>query len=468
MLGIIKNFFYHAPRIDNVLFEDAIFTGRIISAIFTLFIVFLTYLFTRSLSNKITAIFVSIISMTSVAYLQYSHFSTFEMWLTFFTLLMVYLYYNFLKKNKDFFFILGCVVLGVLLGLKISSITLLLIPLFVILVKFLDGKINFKKGLHVLKLFFLLIYLSILFYLLASPFNTLDVNSFLSSMKYEGGVATGSLPVFYTGSFFNQIPIFFQVIFSLPFLINPLITLLLIPSIIYLTFISIRQKNIYFGLIIFSFLTIFISQSFLFAKWTRYIIPSLPYIYMMIGIAVFDLKKHVSKLTFKIILSILVITGFIFSFSFLKTVRFDQDSRLAALSFAKHNISPNSSIISEVYDLGIVPFNSTYPNILLFNFYDLDNVADMNTALVQELKNRDYIILPSQRVYKPRIVNSDKFPKGNTFYSNLFSNKTSYKKIYETPCDIYCKILYMGDPVFHVEDTVNVFDRPIVYIFKKN
>ena len=64
-------------------------------------------------------------------------------------------------------------------------------------------------------------------------------------------------------------------------------------------------------------------------------------------------------------------------------------------------------------------------------------------------------------------MNKNKFPIGNKFYKNLLNGDLGFKKIYETPCDIFCKIIYLGDPVFSFEQTTNVFDRPPVFIFKK-
>ncbi|MBU3978923.1 hypothetical protein KKE68_04460, partial [Patescibacteria group bacterium] len=60
------------------------------------------------------------------------------------------------------------------------------------------------------------------------------------------------------------------------------------------------------------------------------------------------------------------------------------------------------------------------------------------------------------------------YPNGHDFYSALFAQTNGFQKIYETPCDIFCKITYLNNPVFSFEETANVFDRPTVFIFKKN
>jgi hypothetical protein len=118
--------------------------------------------------------------------------------------------------------------------------------------------------------------------------------------------------------------------------------------------------------------------------------------------------------------------------------------------------------------MGIVPFNPYLNNIQLFNFYDLDQTPDVKkTELDNLLSQSEYIILPSQRILKTRLLNKNDFPHGFKFYNELIDGKMGYQKIYETPCDIFCKIIYLGNPVFSLEQTANVFDRPTIFIFEK-
>ena len=112
--------------------------------------------------------------------------------------------------------------------------------------------------------------------------------------------------------------------------------------------------------------------------------------------------------------------------------------------------------------------NNAFQKIDLFNFYDLDsNNPLLSVELPTKLKDSEYIILPSQRLLKIRLNNPEKFPHGYSFYNDLITGKLGYEKVYETPCDLFCKITYLGDPVFRYEETTSVFDRPTLFIFKK-
>lgn len=467
LLGIVTNSITNHTLTLTVSFEQAIVLGRFISALLSILTVFLIYKTTRLFFGKKEALLASAFSLTSVAYLQFSHFSTFEIWLSFFSLLMVLFFALFLNLKKIKYFILASCIFGILCALKASSVALILIPTYVIFYNCLEQKKILPRIKHTLMLVLIFVYFSFALYFISAPFNLADTNGFLSAFNYERNVATGTLSVFYTGSFLKTLPIIFQYKNVLPFLVNPVITIISLFAIPYLIILFFKKRNIFLGLILIMFLSIFISNSFLFVKWTRYLVPSVSFLYILISIFLFDIGKRMNKNLFKLFLFTIIFINCFFAFAYIKTVRLSKDTRVEAVSFAKKNIPASAQVTSEIYDLGITPFNPVLSKISLFNFYDLEVSQDLQKDLPSILKNSKYIILPSQRIYKSRTTNPSSFPKGHEVYKNLFSGKSGFIKVYETSCDIFCKITYLGDPVFNVEETANVFDRPVVFIFKK-
>ena len=452
-------FFVNLFSKSQDLFIQAIFISRFYSAILSSLTIFLVYFIGTKLLSKQVGILAAVFSAFSVGLIQFAHFGTFEIWLTFFAVLLFYLSLKLMEKMNLKKIILIGIILGLLLATKISSLPLILIPAISM------AFINFKT--KYIALILTTYCIALIVFIITSPFVFLDFPSFQFSIKYESSVAIGTLPVFYTGEFFGSVPILFQFTKIYPFLLNPLMTILFILSLVYLVFLNFKNKSHSYFLLITSYLLLFTSQSFLFAKWTRYIVPTLPFIYLIIAIAIESfLKKHVSSIKYYL-LCVIVFINFIFAASYLITVFAKQDTRIKASLWVKENIPPNANAISEVYDMGIVPFNSYLLNIHLFNFYDLDNglKAEELDSLVSK---SDYIILPSNRILKTRLMNHKKFPNANKFYTALFNNQSGFKKIYQTPCDMFCKITYLGNPVFGFEQTTNVFDRPTVFIFKKS
>lgn len=472
-LGVVSNVLQitHNTNHFTVSFEQAIIIGRIYSALLSLATILLLYIIGKTIHSKILGILTAVFAATSIGFIQYAHFATFEMWLTFFSLLLVYVSLLFLKKqSKKYLFYLGAV-WGILLSIKISS-AVLGIPILLVL---LITLISMKEKWHI-KIGYLLIqlsgicFLALTTYLITNPYILIDPQSFLGSMQYETTVATGQLPVFYTQGFIQTTPILYQLVQVYPFILTPLITLLSIVSFGYIIFITSREKQKQFAIVLIYFFVLFFSQAFLFVKWTRYMIPTLPFIYLMLSLAfirIYTQTQHaVIKKTIAVLLLIPIAITLFTAYGFLLTTYQEPDSRVAAHLWAQENIPHDATILSEVYDLGIVPFNETYKNITLFNFYDLDMDAPLLSTLQANIANSDYIILPSQRIIKNRILHPKQFPQSSKFYLSLHDEK-KFKKIYETPCAFFCKLIYLGDPLYHVEETASVFDRPIISIYKK-
>ena len=278
----------------------------------------------------------------------------------------------------------------------------------------------------------------------------------------------GKLPVFYTDVFIGAIPVVFQFTHVYPFLLNPILSFLLIPSFLYVSYVAFKKRDPGLLLLVGFFASLFFSQAFLFVQWTRYMVPTLPFAYLIIAIAVSDFLTFLSKkrgyyyYARIVTMCLISVVSVGYALSYVITVYLKEDVRIQAAQWAKTHIPLNASIAAEAYDLGILPFNSLFPNITLLNTYQLEQ-----DYIVPNLETFEYIILPSQRVITSRLTNPNVFPKGHSFYQNLFDGKSGFRKVYETPCDLWCNVLYLGDPTFRFEQTANVFDRPQVLIFKR-
>lgn len=491
--GLIVNVFTnfsatHLPTEVEALvgFEHAIIIGRAYSALLSTLLIPLLFFLGKKIKDTNLGLLVAFLATFSTGFIQFAHFGTFEMWLTFFTTLLFWLCLRTVRKRTVSNIFLLALVSGILVATKISHLVILPLPVIAILSKDFQYyrslfKARHKKNeeaisLHLQRFAKIIICLlffaavSIAVYFLTNPYVIFDYQSFLSSMKYESDLASGSLPVFYTQGFYDTIPIVFQFNRVFPFIINPLLTSIFLPAFFYVIFLAIKKRVIGYQLLVISFLLIFLPQAFLFAKWTRYMVPTLPFIYLIISIVVLKLLLRFKKvLSIKyLVFSIILISSIVFSLSYFITAFTQPDTRIAAGEFVKLNVPDDSKSLTEPYDLGAMAFNSHLPTIYHFNFYDLD---PNNAVLEEELRARssesEYIILPSQRLLKSRLLNKNKYPRGHTFYSNLTNGQLGFQKIYETPCDLTCKVAYLGDPIFSFEETATVFDRPTVFIYKK-
>ncbi len=468
--SVCKNALFHC----NVPFEQAIVISRVYAAFFSTLLIPSMYLLGKELKNREVGILAAFLTSMSVGFIQFSHFGTVETLLAFFSTVLFYSCLRYYKTKKIAFLFLSGLTLGVLCSIKISSAILAVtIPLTIFSLSFKDISFSHFRSvfLHFLrstsKTLFTFILAGIVFFI-TNPYVVLDFNGFRDSMRYESGVVLGTIPVFYTGEFYGTPPVLYPLLHSFPFLLNPLLASLFIPSFFFFLYLTFKKKHFIYQLLVCFFLLIFFSQSVVFAKWTRYLLPTLPFIYLLLSVVIFEVSHRLKEKRLYLYCLIFV-CSFLFAISYVITSFVQQDTRVAAASWARKNLDHNPEILSEMYDMGIVPFNDTFHNIQLFNFYDLDSPSPDFTpqTLRSRLDKSTYIILPSQRVEKVKLLNEKKFPKGYVFYKDLLTGNVGFTKIYQTPCDIWCTITYLGDPIFRYEETVSVFDRPVVSIYKK-
>ncbi|MEK7571169.1 MAG: hypothetical protein AAB553_02755 [Patescibacteria group bacterium] len=490
LLQLFMQFFDKQITTYNPTFEQAVIISRFYSAMFATLLIPILYLvgkkmsssrhsgeqgdarisnkglfkrFWTSQNDENTGLFTAFFATMSVGFIQFAHFGTFEMWLTFFSILLFWLC---LQKVTRKTVLLAGIIFGTLIAVKISSLVLIILPLLWISIGTYKKTSRVKSLLHIIKSLLLLLIIAFLVYAVSNPYIFFDTPGFLGSMRYESGVGLGTTAVFYTQAFMGTIPVLFQFISVYPFLLNPLVTILFVPVVFFFTWKTFQTKrNAHIMLLLF-FIILFVSQAFLFVKWTRYMVPTLPFVYLILSIILLPWMK---KLKYFVGISIIV-TTILFTLSYFIVAYIQQDTRLQAQKFVEQHIPQGSHILSETYDIGILPIQYSQPLMTQYDFYELDNNSFEYTpqTLTEALELADYIVFPSHRVIQSRLSNPKVFPHGHTFYTNVLNETAGFTKIYETPCDLFCKITYLGNPIQAYEQTANVFDRPTVFIFQKS
>ncbi len=455
-------------------FEQAILILRFLSVLFSTLLLILIYKAAKQLDQQSTGIFALFLATVSTGLIQYTHFGTYEMWLTFFYFAFVYTLVLYIKNKRLLFFLISTICLGISIALKVSSLPLLALPFIVLLYDLIHQATPLSQKIYTsiaYTVFLFVIPVSI--FVVSNPYVLLDTTSFLASMQYESSVATGSLPVFYTQGFIDTTPVVFQLFKVFPFLLNPLLTLLMLPALVFFFVKSIQYKNS-FGIYLLAFFILFASQAFLFVKWTRYMVPLLPFIYLFIALLVARFPyERVPKLIQPFSLAVdkylafvtISVISALFGISFFVTVYLYPDTRVDASSWMKQNLPPQQHLLSEPYDVGLTAFQELPQTITIFDFYSLDQDSAKKELLQQQLQMTNYVLLPSQRVLKSRLSQPEQFPAGHSFYTGLFDEK-KYELVYKTNCNLFCRIAYLGGFETYLEETAYVFDRPTVYLFE--
>ena len=468
-------------------FPAAVFWLRFWSAVSSIATVYAVYRLAILLS--IPALPAALFSAFLPGLIQSAHFGTTESFLTFSFTASVYfsiklfhhLSARFRSKKKIIFSLVSVAIsIGLASGSKLTGLFFLFPPLFTLMLfvlwplsKFKKNKLQKQLKNYLTKYLFpaiviagAIITLSGLFFVLSSPYNLVRFEDFLSAVfGYERDVATGKYEAFYTRQFLGSRPIVFQVEKIFPYVLGWPVFILGI-----LGFIAILLRGYSFLILSFSFLVYLLPNSFLFAKWSRFMTPVLPFLALYASFFLNRLKRLL-PLLFLPILFMALIPGIAFISVYLK-----KDTRIQASEWIYRYIPKKSYVLSEtanVIDIplglpGIVPadYNTT---VVSFDFYHLEERAELKTELVSHLARADYIFIPSRRIFKNFLSRPDKFPTAAKYYRSLFSGELGFTKVAEFSSypQIGIGPLSIKFPDEDAEETYTVFDHPVIRIYRK-
>ena len=263
----------------NLATINPILVGRFYSALFSTLTIIVVLLLTYQITkNEAFAALAAFLFAVLPGAIQQAHFTTPESFVTFWLLLSLLLIVKAVSSRVGKFMELSAVAFGIAVATKISSLIflpILLIAPFVQAKTKLSGNKLAIVTLHSIKLGLIAFFITIFIF----PHIFLDHTAFISSMRYETGVGGGNPVVFYTRQFINTTPIAFQFTKILPYTLGVGVLLLGLAGILLALIKLFRtlKTNRKLFLVVLTFLLLFLTNSFFFAKWTRFIAPTFPF-----------------------------------------------------------------------------------------------------------------------------------------------------------------------------------------------
>lgn len=415
---------------------QAIFWLRFWSASTSVLTVYLVFLISKRLLNHKWSLITTLLCAFSPGLIQSAHFGTTESLLTFFFMLLIYLS---LELNTKYLFA-SAMVLGLSISTKVSAFIFVFVPF----VALLFTRLTFYKKILLL---FLIFSTAFVIFTITSPFTLLDFKAFKGSMTYETSVALGKLKVFYTRQFADTVPVLFQFEKIFPYALGWPIFILGILGIGFL--LGKKEKTHSEVILLFALFIYFLSNAFLYAKWTRFMAPIFP---LFTVFAVYFIYKIKPRWVVWLLVSLSILPGIAFFSIYLRP-----DVRVTASEWIFQNIPSNSYILSETANVVDIPVQNQNYQVISFNFYDLDDNPFRFEELISHLTKADYIFIPSRRIFKNYMRLPDKYPLTNKYYELLFSGKLGFEKVAEFSS--------LADE--SAEETFTVFDHPVVRIYKK-
>ena len=384
---------------------------------------------------------------------------------------------KFTKQSKTLHIILASVFFGVSLGIKASSIVFLIPLIITIIIKSYPETLHSRKPVLVIKQVFkallkftklalISIILATATFAIVAPYVFIDFQAFRSNLEYEGGLAAGKFPVFYTRQFINTLPVLFQATKILPYALGPCLLLFSVLGFIVTLFNITKKPKIELFIITISFLSLFIPNAFLFAKWTRFIAPTFPFFAIFACLLLQELEKKMRFISY-VFGSILVVATAIWTMVFF-SIYTNPDVRITASKWLEDYAKPGSSFLVEGGNMIDLPLHGNSPKTSL-DFYNLENDPLIRERVVDALYASDYFLVQSRRVFYNHQRLPDLYPKTVKFYNTLFNGNLGFEKIKEFHS--YPKLsffdLYIEFPDEGAEETWSVFDHPVIRVFEK-
>ncbi len=451
--------------------------GRFYSALFSTLTIFLVYKISRKFLPEGYALLAATLTALTPGLIQQAHFATPESNLIFFLLASLYFLLKFtgtpdshISRFSQISFLslspiaLASIFLGLALGVKVSGAFFGITLALAIILKYRPKSSKMILGLV------LSVIITGLILFAVDPYLFLDFPHFLSSFKYESSLAAGSLPVFYTRQFIGTTPVIFQLTKIYPFALGLPLLLFGFLGFFLIIYSIFKSKSVslttYPMLLITGFLSLFLPNAFLFAKWTRFVAPTFPFFAIFAAFFLYKLSqlkihKHFSLIlnsSFLILNSVLLLAFF--------SIYINQDVRTTASNWLLSHANPNSTFFVEEGNMVDLPLEGNFRRVSA-NFYNYENNSQVQFQVIDDLQTADYIIIESRRIFLDH--NPKKFPKTAAFYQALFSGQLGFSKIKEFTS--YPTISLLGYkiefPDETAEETWSVFDHPVIRVFKK-
>lgn len=441
---------------------DVILIGRFYSAIFSTLTVFFSYLILKQITKRSSlALLGAFLAGFNPGLIQQAHFATPESILTFWLLAAFYFALKFTETRKATHLVLASLCLGFGLATKIVALTFAPVILFVILLAKLPLKrklVLLACALTIVGIVFLLVY----------PYSVLDSKNFFHSMRYETSLARGLIPVFYTRQFINTPPFVFHLTKIFPYTIDPgtyvvgLVGILVLVVSVPRSLVKGKVDKPTFFTLIF-FLSYFLPNAFLFAKWTRFVAPIFPFFAFFAVLLIYRFKEKVWQ----------IFAGFVAASAFVYTVMFfsiytRHDVRVTANSWLTKNVPAGAMFLTEAGNMLEVPLNTNHRKTS-FDFYGYEGNQALHYDLPRLLYEADYFIVQSRRIYVNHQRLSNEFPKTSAFYSALFSGELGFEKVKEFRSHPTLSVGKVGLQLVDegAEETWTVFDHPVIKVYKK-
>jgi 4-amino-4-deoxy-L-arabinose transferase-like glycosyltransferase len=492
-LKIVK-LFSEFIKFEPYEYNNIAIVGRFISTLFDLGVVFLVYKIAKKIFNKKTALFSAFLYSISVLPIQLAHFYVVDTFLVFFITFNFYFLILLIKSKRTLLYsILIGISFGFAIASKISAILLLPITILGYIFLLIKQIVSKKKILSsslpkFLGCIFAFLFSSYIILRFADPHIFTSDTLFRPNPQYIDNIK--QLKIYdHSETFFPPAiqwiktkPIIFPLKNIVLWGLGLSLGILSITGVVYSslnTLKSLKQikkpayrqamlsdQRIFMILMLMWIIGLFSYQGIQFGKTMRYFYPIYPFLAILS--ANFLYKVVFNRINSSLLLVTCYLLLTIWPLSFIQ-IYSRPHSRVQASEWIYENIPQGSTLSCEHWDdclpLPLDGKSSKYYKIEILEMFNPDDSMKWE-RINRQLKDVDYLILSSNRVWGSTTKVPIKYPMTSRFYHNLFEEKLQFKKVVEITSYPTIPILGVSIPDYSSEEAFTVYDHPRVLIFK--
>jgi hypothetical protein len=478
-------------------YNNITLTGRLLSAISDVGVVFLVFLIATNIFNKNVGLFAAFLYTISVLSIQLAHFFAVDTFINLFLVLSFYFIIKLISEKKYYYTILLGVSYGAALASKISALYFLPVIVFVYFILLIKS----KNLLHTTFYFLLTAAVTIYSFRIFDP-HVFSGNlifphisqQFIQNIKDLTLMGTKDSLFPPAIQWLKITPIIFPlknlvlwglglplgiisvvaVFYNIYTLLKDLLKRKNFRSLItFINNLTVEQyKN---SLMLFWVLFLFFYQAVQFIPSMRYFLPIYPFLAILSANFLYQCinsleRKIKTRNLLTLFYSSALLLLLIWPISFL-SIYSRPHSRVLASEWIYQNVPTGATLSCDLWD-DCLPLNiegvgsmGQY-KILTMEPFAIDTPEKQST-FNEELQQIDYLVLSSNRAWGSLTKVPDKFPFMSKFYEDVFAGRLNFTKVAEITSYPTIPILNISTPDQLSEEAFTVYDHPKIIIFKR-
>lgn len=448
--------------------------GRMLSALFDTFTVAMVYLFGKKLRDKRLGLLAGFIYAISVFPIQNAHFFIVDPFLNFWLVANLLVATYAVEKPTFKRMALMGALCGLAAATKFTGILSVSIPLIVLLISFVQHlrghTLNAKEFMRLAGLGVSVLTAAVLMFFITQPYVLLNLATFWDKISLQLTMNSNPSIFPYTIQFINTTPYLHPLLGIFVWGLGTPLGITCVLGLIFAVYQTYKTRDL-------KLLTLLLFGALFFGvlgrsavKYMRYYLPLYPLLAIFGGLALmklFDLLKKQRAIR-SVVVFITLTTISVWTVMFMQ-IYTHPNTRIAATDWINENLPSYSTILTEHWDDVVPLINEGGFNIQQLSVYDPESNTKWNRINAQ-LKDADFLVISSKRVYKSILHNPQKYPITSQFYEDLFAGRTQYTlyKEFESYPKLSIGPWYISVNDGDAPESFTIFDHPKVWIFANN